>query len=95
MIVYNKLDEILEQKGMTWNDLCNAGLSANMPQKFKKNKALNTTTVDLVCEYLGVQPGDIMEYVPDGNVEERRKEFEKAKIKRQIAELQEKLKKYE
>lgn len=90
MIVYNKLAKILEERGMFWKDLANAGIGINTYQVFKQNKNTTVETVDLVCQYLGVQPGDIMECIPND-----KKEYEKEKIKKQIKELQEKLKSYE
>ena len=47
------------------------------------------------CQYLGMQPEDIMECIPDDNYEKHKKEMEKVKIEAQITELQEKLKFYE
>lgn len=29
------------------------------------DKAVTTDSINAICAYLGVQPGDIMEYVPD------------------------------
>lgn len=90
MIVYNKLARILEERGMFWKDLANAGIGINTYQVFKQNKNTTVETVDLVCQYLGVQPGDIMECIPDD-----KRNDEREKIKKQIKELQEKLKSYE
>jgi DNA-binding Xre family transcriptional regulator len=69
---------------MNWKDLCEAGISVNTPQKFSQNKNVSTDTLDKVCEYLNVQPGDIMEWVDE-------KEEERAKIQAQIDALQKKL----
>ena len=60
MIVYYKLANILKERGMSWKDLCNSGIAANTPQKFSMNRNVNTDTIDKVCSFLGVQPGDIM-----------------------------------
>lgn len=46
---------------MQWKDLCDAGISINMPAKFSKNKPMNTDIINKVCEYLKVQPSEIME----------------------------------
>lgn len=75
---------------MQWKDLCDAGISINMPAKFSKNKIMNTDIINKVCEYLEVQPSEIMEWIPDA--EYNKSIEEKAKIEAQIAELQEKLK---
>ena len=84
MIVYYKLDNILKERNMQWKDLCKAGISINMPTKFSLNRSMNTDNINKVCAFLGVQPGDIMEYVDE-------KDEEKAKIQAQIEQLQKQL----
>lgn len=73
------------------SDLRKAGLSQNMPTRFSKNENINSDTLNKVCEYLQVQPGEIMEWIPDE--EYNKKKFRKRGIEAQIAELQAKLKK--
>ena len=90
MIVYKKLEKILQDRNMQWKSLCDAGISVNMPAKFSKNKPMNTDIINKVCEYLHVQPSEIMEWIPDA--EYNKANEEKAKIEAQIAELQAKLK---
>ena len=90
MIVYNKLANLLKERDMTWRDLCNAGIGINTPAKFSHNRPLNTDILNRVCEYLKVQPSEIMEWVPDSEYE--KKNAEKQLIEKQIAELQERLK---
>lgn len=90
MIIYKKLEGILKEKNMQWKDLCNAGISVNMPAKFSKNKPMNTDIINKVCEYLQVQPSEIMEWIPDA--EYNKVNEEKQAIEAQIAELQAKLK---
>lgn len=63
MIVYYKLANILKERNMNWKDLCKCGVSVNIPTKFSQNKPVNTETIDKICEFLKVQPGDIMEWV--------------------------------
>lgn len=90
MIVYKKLDKLLQDRKMQWKDLCEAGISVNMPQRFSQNKSINTDTLNKVCEYLKVQPSEIMEWIPD--TEYNKTNAEKQAIEAQIAELQAKLK---
>lgn len=90
MIVYKKLEKILQDRNMQWKSLCNAGISVNMPAKFSKNKPMNTDIINKVCEYLHVQPSEIMEWIPDA--EYNKANEEKQAIEAQIAELQAKLK---
>lgn len=51
---------------------------------------MNTDTLNKVCEYLHVQPSEIMEWIPDE--EYNKANEEKQAIEAQIAELQDKLK---
>lgn len=90
MIVYKKLEKILKDRNMQWKSLCDAGISVNMPAKFSKNKPMNTDIINKVCEYLHVQPSEIMEWIPDA--EYNKANAEKQAIEAQIAELQAKLK---
>ena len=90
MIVYTKLENLLKDRKMQWKSLCDAGISINMPAKFSKNKPMNTDIINKVCEYLHVQPSEIMEWIPD--TEYNKSIEEKAKLEAQIAELQAKLK---
>lgn len=85
MIVFNKLGLMLGKLDMNWKDLCQAGISVNMPQRFSQNRTVNTETIDKVCAFLHCQPGDIMEWVES---EDQLKEIE---LKRQIEALQKQL----
>lgn len=76
---------------MKYIDLQNAlGLSPSMTAKFTKNRIISTDTLNKVCEYLHVQPSEIMEWIPDSDYEKQN--AEKQAIEAQIAELQAKLK---
>lgn len=91
MIVYYKLDKLLESRGITKRKLCaDTGLSTNIVSKISKNEGFKTETINRLCEYLKVQPSEIMEWIPDEeyNANSQRRE----ELEAQIAELQEKLK---
>ena len=91
MIVYDKLGDYLKSQNMKYIDLQNAlGLSPSMTAKFTKNRTISTDTLNKVCEYLHVQPSEIMEWIPDS--EYKKANAEKQAIEAQIAELQAKLK---
>ena len=90
MIVYTKLGLLLQKRKMSWSDLRKAGLSQNMPTRFSKNENINGDTINKVCEYLQVQPSEIMEWIPDAEYNKANAEI--ASIEQQIAELQAKLK---
>ena len=66
------------------------GLGPSMTAKFTKNRTVSTDTINKVCEYLKVQPSEIMEWIPDADYEKTN--AEKLAIEAQIAELQAKLK---
>ena len=91
MILYRKLGQLLKERGMSWTDLRGAGIAANTPFKFSTDKGLNTDSIDKVCAFLKVQPGDIMEYISKEEYEAQN--ADKLALEKQIAALQEKLKK--
>lgn len=91
MIVYRKLDELLKERGISKNKLGKeTGISTNIISKISKNEGFKTETINRICEYLEVQPGDIMEWIPDSDYENKRKA--KEEVQAQIAELQQQLK---
>ena len=91
LIIYNKLGDYLKSQNKKWIDLQNAlSLSPSMTAKFTKNRTISTDTLNKVCEYLQVQPSEIMEWIPDA--EYNKANEEKQAIEAQIAELQAKLK---
>ena len=91
MIVYDKLGDYLKSKNMKYIDLQRElALSPSMTAKFTKNRTISTDTLNKVCEYLHVQPSEIMEWIPDSEYEKAN--AEKQAIEQQIAELKAKLK---
>lgn len=91
MIVYYKLDTLLDERKITKTQLCkDTGISTNVVSKISKNEVFKTDTLNRICEYLCVQPSEIMEWIPDA--EYNKANEEKAKIEAQIQELQAKLK---
>ena len=88
MIVYYKLANILKERNMQWKDLCNAGISTNMPQKFSQNKSVTTDTIDKVCTYLQIQPSDMMEWVEnEDTLKEREIQAQIDALQKQLADL--------
>ena len=96
MIVYYKLDTLLKERKITKTQLTKeTGISTNVISKISKNEGFKTETIDRLCEYLQVQPSEIMEWIPNDEYEKRQNEkanAEKQAIEAQIAELQAKLK---
>lgn len=65
-IKYDKLFSILKERGHSstyW--LRQNGFHSATVTKLKKNERVNTDTINSICKLLNVQPGDIMEYIPD------------------------------
>lgn len=91
MIVYDKLGDYLKSKNMKYIDLQRElSLSPSMTAKFTKNRIMSTDTLNKVCEYLHVQPSEIMEWIPDEEYNKANEEI--ASIEAQIAELEAKKK---
>lgn len=91
MIVYYKLDALLKGRKITKTQLYkDTGISTNIVSKISKNEVFKTDTLNRICEYLQVQPSEIMEWIPDE--EYNKANAEKLAIEAQIAELQAKLK---
>ena len=87
MIVYYKLANILKERNMQWKDLCESGISVNMPARFSQNKNISSETLDKVCKFLKVQPGDIMEYVDEDLQKEREIQAQIEALQKQLAEV--------
>lgn len=86
MIIYNKLGDYLKSKDMKYIDLQRElQLSPSMTAKFTKNRTMSTDTINKVCEYLQVQPSEIMEWIPDAEYNKANEQI--TNIDAQIAEL--------
>lgn len=64
MIVYYKLWDYLRRHRMSKISLLYC-ISSPTLAKLSKNQVVTTSTIDKICTYLNVDPGDIMEYVSD------------------------------
>jgi len=64
-VSYKKLFEILNQRKLNKHYLRKNGIHAAVVDKLIKGKTIDTTTISRLCELLQVQPGDIMEFIPD------------------------------
>jgi putative transcriptional regulator len=69
-----KLDELLHQRRMTLTELADkvditlANLSI---LKTGKARAIRFSTLEAICAVLACQPGDLLEYHPDGGAAEQ------------------------
>ena len=90
MIVYYKLEGLLKERGISKSKLTkDTGLSTNIVSKISKNEGFKTETINRLCEYLKVQPGEIMEWIPDD--EWNSENAKRIEIQKQIKELQRQL----
>lgn len=65
-VSYNKLCKLLVDKKMSKADLRKAsGVSPNTMTKLRRDEPVMLNVLDKICETLGCNYGDIMDYVPD------------------------------
>lgn len=65
-IRYFKLFDMLARRGKKKTDLIHEiGLSSSTVTKLAKGDTVTTDTILRICKEYDVQPGDIMEYIPD------------------------------
>ena len=63
MITYYKLFDLINRKDINKTELRNgARISNGTMNKLTHNKNVETASIGRICEYLKVQPGDILEY---------------------------------
>ncbi len=73
MTVIVNLDVMMAKRKMRLNELSElTGISIQNLSILKTNKAraMRFTTLNLICQALDCQPGDILEYVPGEQVED-------------------------
>ena len=65
-ISYNKLWKLLVDKKMSKADLRKAaGISPNTMTRLRRDEEVTLTVLHKICLNLGVDIGDIMEFIPD------------------------------
>ena len=65
MICYTRFWETLKESGeSTYTLIKNHHISSSTIDKLRKNKPLNTTTINDLCRILNCNVENIMEYVP-------------------------------
>lgn len=66
-LCYNKLWKLLIDRGMTRTELRKAAnFGTSTLAKLSKGETVTTEIIDRICAALDVQPGDIMEHIPEG-----------------------------
>lgn len=69
-IKYYKLFDIMQRKEISKTQLADTvGISSATLAKLSANKPVNMNVINRLCEHLDVQPGDILEYVPEKNAQ--------------------------
>lgn len=69
-ISYKKLFHLLVDMNLKDVELRKAaGISAPTMAKLRQDRIIQTDIIGKICKALNVQPGDIMEYVPDKHEE--------------------------
>lgn len=69
MAIISRLDRMMADRKVSLNDLASrVGIAPiNLSHiKTGKNKAIRYSTLNAICRELRCQPGDIIEFVPDG-----------------------------
>lgn len=65
MVVYSPFWETLKKSNeSTYTLIKNHRISSSTIDKLRKNKPLNTTTINDLCRILDCAVGEVMEYVP-------------------------------
>lgn len=64
MISYKPLFRTMLEKNVQLTDL-NAFLAPNITTKFRKNKNVNISTIDKICQFLHCDISDVVEILPD------------------------------
>ena len=68
-ISYNKLWKLLIDKKMSKADLRKAaGIAPNTLTRLRRDEEVTLSVLKKICETLGVNIGDIMEFIPDEEV---------------------------
>ena len=66
MISYRPFYQTMLKKGVTeYYLIFKQGVDANTIHRMKHGKAITTKTLNTLCEILGCQVEDILEYIPD------------------------------
>ena len=69
MIKYDKLFQTMKEKGITQYDLYTKyNVPKSLLDRLRKNKNLETVTINRLCNILQCNVEDIMEHVPDDDL---------------------------
>ena len=90
-VSYNKLFTKLKENEIRQTDFFNSvKIGGTTIKKLRNNDSVTTNTICRICDYFNCMPDEIMEFIPDSDYEDKRKQ--KEEVQSQIASLQAKLK---
>lgn len=75
-ISYDKLWKIINERNLNKYYLRKNGINPKVVDALSKNKNVNMSTIIDLCKLLNCQPGDILQYVPDDQIENDAKKFD-------------------
>ncbi len=68
MIKLEKLWAVMQERGITQYQLIrDYGISHGQLDRIRRNQNVTLNTIDILCNILDCQPGDILEHVKDDN----------------------------
>ena len=74
MAITVKLDDLLYERRMTLTELADR-IDITLPNlsilKTGKARAIRFSTLEAICDVLGCQPGDVLEFQPDSRATKR------------------------
>lgn len=78
MINYDKLRTVLKDKNIKWTELrTRLNISTKTVARINKNQAnISLEVIERLCDYLELQPCDIIEFIPDKPSKEILEEYE-------------------
>lgn len=69
MISYDNLWNVMKEKGISQYALIkHYHISPGQLTRLKRNESVSTHTIDVFCKILDCEVGDIMKYIPDGEL---------------------------
>jgi putative transcriptional regulator len=57
--------QYMEQHQISFYRLANEGVDAQTLQRIRHDRPVTTETLGKLCQIMGCQPGDLIEYLPD------------------------------
>ena len=58
----------MNERGISYYRLGNEGIDPQTQQRIRHDRPLSTTTIEALCRILHCQPGDLMEYISEEEV---------------------------